>query len=165
MAKIKKDKQTPLRPDLIGATEGQEEELKQRLARALADYDNLLKRTNKERQEIVFRATKTLIEDLLPVIDNLERAQTHLKDQGLEIAIAQLAQVFERYGVREIPTKTGDEVDAEIHEVLDIIEGKDKGKVTKVISKGYQWNDGGVIRPTKVQAFSKESLEDKENHE
>jgi len=63
------------------------ESVKTMLARALADYDNLNKRVDRERQDLIKIASVGVIIKLLPVIDNLESAQVHLKDQGLAISI------------------------------------------------------------------------------
>lgn len=125
------------------------------LARALADYDNLVKRFRKEKEEVILRAAKNMVEDLLPVVDNLERAQNHLNDQGLKMALDGLRQVFEKYGVREISAKEGDKVDVQIHEVLDVTGGGEEGHIAQILSKGYCWEDGIIIRPAKIQVFGK----------
>ena len=129
------------------------EELKNRLARALADYDNLVKRLSRERDEITVRANKNLLEDLLPVLDNLNRAQSHLKDQGLELGLSQFKQVLEKYGVQEIIVDVGSDFDHTQHEAIDSKDGGEQGKVADVISKGFMWRNGSVIRPAKVIVY------------
>ena len=64
--------------------------VKAMLARALADYDNLSKRVDRERTDLCRIASVGVIVKLLPVLDNLERAQGHIKDSGLAIAIGEL---------------------------------------------------------------------------
>lgn len=130
------------------------EELKARLARALADYDNLVKRLSRERDEITVRANKNMLEDLLPVLDNIDRAQSHLKDQGLGMGLTQFAQVLEKYGVQEIKVEEGLEFDAMRHEAIDSRDGGVKGQVAEVLVKGFTWRDGSVVRPAKVAVYS-----------
>jgi molecular chaperone GrpE len=127
------------------------QDLQDKLARTLADYDNLVKRQAREREEIYLRATRNLIEDLLPVVDDIERAQSHLQDQGLKMGVDNIVRVLDTHGVIEIITKPGDNFDSLIHEAIDSIEGETSGTIVQVFSKGYKWKDGKVIRPTKVQ--------------
>lgn len=130
--------------------------LKERLARALADYDNLVKRYSRSQDEVILRANKGLVEDLLPVLDNLERAQHHIKDAGLEMAVGQLHQVLEKYGIREIKVRPGDEFNSLIHDAVDSIEGEKEDTVAQVYAKGYQWQDGRILKPAKVQVYEGE---------
>lgn len=131
------------------------EELKNRLARALADYDNLIKRFSKQQDEIIIRSNKHLLEDLLPILDNLERAQSHLKDQGLQMAIDELGKVLYKYGLTEIDTNG--EFDSRMHEAIDYMEGGVEGKIAQIVTKGYQWRDGMVLRPAKVTVYKKQN--------
>lgn len=134
-------------------TKKKDQDLTNRLARALADYDNLVKRFEKERQEITLRATESLLKDLLPVIDSLERAQEHLKDQGLGMALDYLYQVLAEYGVKAVDVRVGDEFDESLHEALEAVPGAKQGTVAKVLAKGYRWTDGRVLRPAKVAVY------------
>ena len=137
--------------------------LKEQLALALADYDNLVKRLEREKEEIVGRATKNLIEDLLPAIDNLERANNHLKDSGLGMAVDQLKTTLIRYGVEEISTEQGDKFDSGVHEAVEIVEGSEmqSGTIAEVLSRGWKWQDGMVIRPVKVKVYGEKQEERK----
>ena len=126
------------------------------LARALADYQNLVKRFEKEKLEVILRANKNLIEDLLPVVDSLENAQKHLGDEGLKMGLANLRNVFLRYGVSEIETNEGDNFDSSSQEAIDALDGGKAGTVAGIITKGYKWNDGTVLRPTKVIVYKNE---------
>ena|SRR3989344_1171507 len=148
MAKIKTGQRTQ--------DKGQREEtedLKNRLARALADYQNLVKRLEREQGEIYLRATRNFVEDLLPVVDDLERAQVHLQDQGLGMGMEHLQRVLDSHGVAEITAKTGDEFDSGIHEAIDSVDGGSKNTLAQILSKGYKWKDGKIIRPAKVQVY------------
>ncbi len=133
------------------------EELKNKLARALADYDNLVKRLSRERDEVTIRANKNLLEDLLPVLDNLIRAQEHLKDQGLEMGISQFKQILGKYGVEEIKVESGVEFDATLHEAIDSRDGGEQGKVAEQVAKGFMWRNGTVIRPARVIVYKGEN--------
>lgn len=126
-------------------------DLELQLARALADYDNLVKRLSREREEVVLRATKGLVEDLLPVVDSIERAQEHLKDEGLKISLDHLHKVLQEHGVEEIIVAAGDKFDAGIHEATAVIGGGKDGTIASRVAKGYKWRDGAVVRPVKVK--------------
>lgn len=130
-------------------------ELEGQLARVLADYDNLIKRFGREKEEVVRRATKNLVEDLLPVIDNFERASNHLNDNGLNVAIVQIKQILAQYGVEEVATEPGDKFDSNLHEAVEIIEGlgEQGGTIAQVLARGYKWKDEMIIRPAKVKVY------------
>ena len=78
------------------------DELTNKWKRALADYQNLEKRVNEEKGEFVKFSNALLINKLLTVLDSLEAAEKHLKDQGLTIAINQLRNILKDEGVEEI---------------------------------------------------------------
>lgn len=133
--------------------------LKGQLARALADYDNLVKRLGREKEEIVQRATQNLVEDLLPAIDNLERASNHLNDNGLNMAIVQIKQILVQYGVEEVSTNPGEKFDSNLHEAVEIIEGaqNQNGTIAEVLARGWRWQNGMVIRPAKVKVYKEKN--------
>src|SRR5260221_3484565 len=81
--------------------------LQNQSARALADYDNLRKRTDEEKITWMKFATQKLIQNLLPVLDTFESAQEHVKDSGLAIAINQFKDVLKSEGLLEIRPKVG----------------------------------------------------------
>lgn len=136
--------------------------LRGQLARALADYDNLVKRLGREKEEIVQRATQNLVEDLLPAIDNLERASHHLNDNGLNMAIVQIKQILAQYGVDVVNTNPGEKFDSNLHEAVEIIEGaqNQNGTIAEVLARGYKWQDGMIIRPAKVRVYQGKQKEE-----
>lgn len=155
MAKVKK---SDFRGQTVNDQKQEEvENLKNRLARVLADYQNLVRRFEKERVEVVLRANKNLLGDLLPIIDNLERAQEHLNDQGLQMALDQFLKILQNYGVELIKVAAGDKFESTLHEAIDSAGGGQKETVAEVAAKGYRWQDGGVIRPAKVIVYSDKS--------
>ncbi len=127
--------------------------LKNQLARALADYDNLRKRVEKERGENERLASVGLTVKLLPVFDMLEQAQKHVKDSGLTIAIKEFEEVFASEGVERIDTKVGDKFNEDLHEAVDIFDAKEnlKGKVAEVLLTGWRFENGPVIRYVRVK--------------
>lgn len=129
-------------------------QLKSQLARALADYDNLVKRTDEEKAKWIQFSSQALLERLLPALDMLERAQLHLKDKGLELAITEFKKTLEEEGLSEIKPAPGDEFDPELMEVVEVVQGKDNNIVSELISAGWRYKDGSVIRHAKVKVTS-----------
>lgn len=154
-----KKSQTPLseRVHAKRQTQEQKDERDEALARALADYQNLVNRVEREKLEIISRAGKNIIEELLPVLDNLERTEKYLKDPGLQLAMAQLKQILEKNGVQEIKAGQNEQFDHDKHEAIDSIEGGEHGKIATVHETGYMWKDGRIIRPAKVIVWKGET--------
>jgi len=142
----------------IKKSDGEVELLKNQLARVLADYDNLTKRVEREREEFGKLANARLIIKLLSVYDMLEGAQSHLKDSGLAITIEEFVKVLEDEEFEKIKTNVGDKFDEEIHEAVEVIvppaDGKDKaGTIAEVILTGWKVKEGPVVRPVKVKVY------------
>lgn len=129
-------------------TDSKHEELENQLRRTLADYQNLERRIEEERKLLSRLSAALLIEKLLPVLDNLENAQKHLADPGLELVIKQFKETLESEGVAEI-TAEGQEFDPNLHEAIEAETGEEENKVVKVVAKGYKIEDK-VIRPARV---------------
>ncbi|OGD97333.1 nucleotide exchange factor GrpE [Candidatus Curtissbacteria bacterium RIFCSPHIGHO2_12_FULL_38_9b] len=122
--------------------------LDNQLKRALADYHNLEKRIEEERKLLNAFSSAIVIEKFLPVLDNLENAQKHLNDQGLEMVIKQFRDILASEGVAEIQAE-GQQFDPNLHEATSVEKGENDNLVVKVIRKGYKLNDK-VIRPVQV---------------
>jgi len=118
------------------------------LKRALADYQNLTKRVEAERLEFVKYVLEQFLAKLLSVVDALEAASTHLKDQGLGLALQQLKTVLDEEGVKEM-SLINQPFDPKTAECVEIIPGK-KDQVVSVTQKGYLLNDK-VLRPARVK--------------
>jgi len=131
------------------------EELNNRWKRAIADYQNLEKRTEAERKEWIEFAEKNLINKLLPVLDILEKAEEHLKDEGLNLAVKQFKDVLMKEGVEEIDS-LGKMFDPSLHECVDLENGEDENKIIYVYNKGY-FLKGKIIRPAKVKVTKKDT--------
>ena len=126
----------------------QSNDLETKYLRALADYQNLEKRVEREKDLFVKFANSILILKMLPILDNLERAQEHLKDQGIELVVKQFNDALISEGVTSI-SDAGGEFNPELHEAVTHGTGEE-GKVTEVLEKGYKLGEK-VIRPAKVK--------------
>lgn len=115
--------------------------------RALADYNNLEKRTAEEKENFLTLVKIQIMESFLPFFDNLEKIQEHSKDEGLELTLKDLQKVLKNTGVEEIEAE-GKDFDHNTMEAIEIQKGE-KNKVLKVIQKGYLIN-GILLRPAKV---------------
>ena len=133
-------------------------DLENQLKRALADYQNLERRIDEERMLLSALSAALVIEKLLPILDNLENAQKHLKDEGLEMVVKQFGDVLTSEGVEEIPAE-GSPFDPNLHEATEILESDKDGIVLKVLRKGYKINDK-VLRPAQV-AVGRRKIEQK----
>lgn len=134
--------------DLDLEQESRAEQLEDQLKRVLADYQNLERRVNEERRLLGQLSTALVIEKFLPVLDNLENAQNHLQDQGLEMVLKQFKEILASEGVEEIEAE-GQIFDPHLHEATEVQEGKKDGVIVKVNTKGYKIEDR-VLRPAKV---------------
>lgn len=129
------------------------EECTNRWKRALADYQNLTKRIEEDKRDFVRFAAKNFIVKLLGVIDDLDKARAHLKDQGLDLALKKLAQILKEEGVERLEV-LGKDYDIHSMEALTTIPGKEDNKVVEVFRAGYTMH-GVVLRPAQVAVSKK----------
>lgn len=123
-------------------------ELQDRLARALADYQNLEKRIEREKEDFVKFTNALLLGRLLPILDNLEKVEVSLSDQALKMAVNELRLILKNEGVVEIETQ-GRKFEAQEMECVEKVKGLE-GTIVDVYQKGYKLN-GKVLRPAKVK--------------
>jgi molecular chaperone GrpE len=124
--------------------------------RLAADFDNYKKRVAREQAELMQRATERLVKELLPVLDDLERAleaaeqheEAKLED-GVRLVHRALAEVLRREGIQEIAAEGA--FDPHVHEALltQPGDGVETGDVLQVLQKGYRLGDK-VVRPARV---------------
>ncbi len=133
----------------------QVETLKDRLLRLTAEYENYRKRTTKEKEGIYTDACADVLKEVLPTLDNLERAYAadgSVEDlkKGIEMTMKGLQSSFEKLGVEEIPVDEG--FDPNLHQAVMHVEDEnlDKNVVAEVFMKGYKKGDK-VIRHTVVK--------------
>ncbi len=124
--------------------------------RLAADFDNYRKRVSREYVEVTARANERLLNELLPVLDDLERAleaaDQHEEvqlEEGVQLVHRSLAKLLERNGLSEIAADGA--FDPHVHEALlsQPGEGAEPGTVLEVLQKGYRLGDR-VLRPTRV---------------
>jgi molecular chaperone GrpE len=128
--------------------------------RALADYQNLEKRTAEQKSLYIRLATVSLIEKMIQIADDLGRASDHLKDKGLEMIVGRLNEVLKEEGLQEIDVANAD-FDPLTMECVEVVAGE-KDKVVKVSQKGYRLYDT-IIRPAKVEVGNGEGIKPAEN--
>lgn len=128
--------------------------------RALADYQNLLKRTSQEKIEFIKFANEKILSDLLPVYDNLKISMAHADEsskgwlEGIKYVIKQFKDALNANGIEEIATE-GSAFDHNTMEAMSNEETEDAvqdGLVAKEIKAGYKLN-GKVIVPAKVAVY------------
>jgi len=125
------------------------EEFKNKYLRALADYQNLEKRVNEERFELMKMGNKNLLIKVIPFLDNLEKAEVFVKDQGLKISKDHFMQILKEAGLEEMDLM-GKDFDPNFAEAIDIIPGREDNKVVEVLRKGYKFEDK-IIRVAQVK--------------
>lgn len=129
--------------------------LKDKLLRTVAEYDNFRRRTAKEKENIYTDACADVLKEMLPVLDNLERAMAsegNVEDlrKGVEMTVAQFKTAFDKLGVEEI--KADAEFDPNYHNAVMHIDDDsfDKNQVAEVFQKGYKKGDK-VLRHSMVK--------------
>lgn len=131
--------------------------------RSLADLDTFRRRMQRDMEDIRKFSIQPLVEELLPVIDNLELGLAHAKKNGdvkdlvvgIEMVLTQLKRVFANFGIQEI-NPLGKDFDPNFHECVkhEPSKGVDENKVAQVMRTGYTLN-GRLIRPASVIVSSK----------
>lgn len=150
------EESTEAATDQIAQLQEQIQQLDGNWKRALADYQNLLRQTQRERQEYVRYANENLVTRFLPVLDNLELAYQHLKDPGLDMVVKQFRQIFTDLGLDRIQPQPGDPFNEQLHECIETIPSSDQpaNTISKLNQIGYKWNEGPILRHAKVSVFS-----------
>ena len=155
-----------------GTKESEKEtEIRNQMLRIAADFDNFRKRTQKEKSDLVRYGNENLLREILPVIDNFERAVEHARKakdvesitQGIELILSQLNSALSRFGLSTKPAK-GQAFDPTLHEAVSHLESKDHpaGSVIDEHQRAYFLHDK-LIRPALVtvsKAPSEETSED-----
>jgi molecular chaperone GrpE len=143
--------------ELAGVTRERDEYL-DHLRRLKAEWDNYRKRVQRDNEELRLRAAETVVESLLPVMDNLSRAleagDRHEEGQllaGLGLVADQLRGTLAGHGLEEIEVEPGTTFDPEYHEaiVAQPSDEFDEGTVMQIIERGYLLH-GKLLRPAKV---------------
>lgn len=133
---------------------------KDKFMRLFAEFENYKKRTNKERIELFKTASQDVMVSMLPVLDDFERALTHIEDdkeaeelrKGVLLIYNKLVHTLEQKGLTKVDVRQGDAFNADNHEAISQIAAPSddlKGKIIDVIEHGYKLGDK-VIRFPKV---------------
>ncbi|WP_457572045.1 nucleotide exchange factor GrpE [Desulfovulcanus sp.] len=136
----------------------------QEVLRILADSENLKKRLIREKEEFCKFATSTIIEDILPIMDNLELAITHgqkteaCRDllQGVQMTLKMFKETLKKHGLEPVGEE-GEKFDPNIHEAMAQEEREDmeEGMVCQLMQKGYKLHDR-LLRPARVMVSKKQ---------
>ena len=140
-------------------------ESKDKYLRLYSEFENFRRRTAKERNQLFATAGRDLIENLLPVLDDMDRAKQSSDDEkstiesvkeGMNLISQKFKKTLENKGLKKMEIKKGDKFDDEFHEAITQIpvEKKLEGKIVDVVEPGYFLNDT-VIRFAKVVTGAK----------
>lgn len=152
--------------DTAGAAQAELETLRkqadenlERYLRVQADFDNFRRRSRQEKEDFAKYASSKLVEQLLPVLDNFERAIQSSKDskdfdsllKGIEMTFRQLDQVLEQEGLKRMEA-AGQPFNPEYHQAIMQVESEEheEGTVVEELQKGYLFKDK-VLRPAMVK--------------
>ena len=134
------------------------EELNDKLRRQMAEFDNFRKRTEKEKSQMFDMGARTIIEKVLPIVDNFERGLAAVPEEqkddafvtGMDKVYKQLMQEFDSIGVKPIEA-VGQEFDPELHNAVMQVESEEyePGVVAQELQKGYMYKET-VVRHSMV---------------
>ena len=144
--------------ELLAEAEAQIEDLKDKNLRMMAEFENYRKRTAKEKLELQATAGERIFKDMLPLVDDFERAQKAMADsedvdalrEGIDLIYKKFIAFLEKHDVKAIETE-GQPFDVDKHEAITTLAaGEDKkGQIIDCTQKGYTLGDK-VIRYSKV---------------
>lgn len=131
-------------------------DLRDKFLRARADYDNLVKRANKESQETIRFAKASFILRLIALVEALEALGGHLEPKlgpeakGFRLVQEDARKILHDEGVKEIPGK-GKPFNHRLHQAVERVERADAGEgvIVEVVQRGYQWGED-ILRPALV---------------
>ena len=141
--------------ETLAALEAERDDYLDQLRRLAAEFDNYRKRVARDQESLAARAHERLMKDLLPVLDDLERALVAAEEheeaklhEGVGLVARELRRALEREGLQEIDTEGA--FDPHVHEALLSQPSElDEGSVVEVLQKGYRLGDR-VLRPARV---------------
>ncbi len=138
--------------------------------RTAAEYDNYRKRCVKEREDFTKYANRSLLEELLPVIDNFEMGMQMAGQDtssmiyiGMSMVQKQLVDFLEGQGVEPIPTEVGQMFDHNLHEaIMSEPSEQPEGTILRILRKGYNLR-GRLLRPANVVTAAAPETEEKKD--
>ena len=165
---MKPDKKKSAKDRAPKPTQDPVAELTQDLQRVQADFENYKKRVASERAELMNTAKLSVLTDLLPALDNFDRAATHLPEhlqndpwaQGMSYVGTQLEQILDEMGVKKYAPQLGEAFNHETMDALERITSDHPPEtVAEVLTPGYQIQ-GQTVRPASVRVSSGNDTEE-----
>ena len=149
----------------IEALVAERDDMRDRWMRALAEAENARKRADRDRREAETYGSSRMARDMLPVYDNLQRALKAAEEaegeansalqEGVELTLRELLNVFSKHGVTVISPKEGEDFDPQIHEAMfeAPVPGTKAGDIIQVMTVGFMISDR-LLRPAQVGVSS-----------
>lgn len=149
----------------VDALIAERDELRDRFMRALADTENLRKRSEKTRREAEMYGGSKLARDMLPVYDNMKRALDAANDEqrevsaalleGVELTMRELLNVFQKHGIELVSPQVGDRFDPQFHQAMfeAPVPGTKAGDIIQVAAEGFLLHER-LLRPAQVGVSS-----------
>jgi len=144
--------------ELLAAKEAEAAANWDKFVRERADLENYRKRTQREKEELIKYGNETLIMEILPAVDNMERALDHLDPDnqdpvvvGIRMTLEMLVGALKKFGVTPVEAEKGGAFDSALHQAMGQVESGDypAGSIAEVFQKGYLLNER-LLRPAMV---------------
>ncbi len=145
--------------DALKSKSAERDSFYDKYVRAHAEFENVRKRLEKEKIDFLRYANERLLVDFLPILDNLEIAEKHIKEakdfkavqEGVDMIQVQIQKFLKDIGVEKIKT-VGEKFDPHLHEAIETTESvdKDDGIIVEELKPGYNFN-GRLLRPASVK--------------
>jgi molecular chaperone GrpE len=149
--------------DALLANSKEFETLKDKFLRSQAEFENARRRLEKDKADFLKYANEGMIMEFLPILDNLEISEKHIKEakdfkavqEGVDMIQAQIQRFLKDIGIEKIKT-LGSKFDPHIHEAIEVEESDDKddGLIVSELKPGYKLN-GKMLRPAMVKIVKK----------
>jgi molecular chaperone GrpE len=149
--------------ELLKTSAAERDASQEKLLRIQADYENARRRMEKDKAEFLKFANEGFALDLLPILDNLEMAEKHIKEakdfkavqEGIDMIQLQIQKFVKDVGLERIKT-VGEKFDPHLHEAFETIESPDgdDGVITAELKPGYRLN-GKLLRPAVVKIIKR----------
>jgi len=145
----------------VDAIIAEHDDYKDRFMRALADAENLRKRSERDRREAEQYGGSKLARDMMPVYDNLKRALDAAGDEadgvieGIQLTLKELSNVFEKHGITILSPEMGEKFDPQMHQAMfeAPVPGTKAGDIIQVMAEGFMLHDR-LLRPAQVGVSS-----------
>jgi molecular chaperone GrpE len=144
--------------ELLAAKEAEASANWDKFLRERADLENYRKRTQREKEELIRYGNETLIMEILPAVDNMERALDHLDTDnqdsvviGVRMTLDMLVGALKKFGVTPVEVEKGGEFDSAVHQAMGQVESPElpANSIAEVFQKGYMLGDR-LLRPAMV---------------